>query len=462
MRGPELGEWVHLVGIGGSGMSGLGRYFKRMGKRVTGSDCVASETLEALQREGIPVFIGHREENLGEGVSMVVHSAAVPRGIPDVAAAERKGIPVHLYCEALGMISRGKKVIAVAGTHGKTTTAALIAHILVLAGKDPSFIIGGESSSLGGNGRCGSGDFFVLEACEYRRSFHSLNPLIAVVTNVEEDHLDYYLDRAEIEEAFRFFIQKVPRGGHVILDSELAAHLLPSLLHGRRVETFGISNRAHWRALDIQNEGIQRSFLMTRKGKEIGRVKLQIPGDFNVGNALAAAAAAYSAGVKFKEILNGLCSFPGVLRRFEIKMDNRILMVDDYAHHPTEIRVVLKTLRGAFPKRRLLCLFQPHQHSRTRIFLNELAESFLEADEVIVSPIYRARDNELEWNAVKGSDLAKAIQERKIQAGFFPDLESCLSYIEKGFKEDSVLVTLGAGDIFRVANELVRRFSAPS
>ncbi len=447
---------VHFVGIGGIGMSGIARILLERGCAVSGSDIRDSHTLDSLRNFGARIFIGHNPDSIPARTQLVVRSEAASPSNPEVARAASNGIPVMTYAECLGKLMRHHRGVAVSGTHGKTTTTAMIVAILRHAGLDPGFVIGGETPWLGGASAVGKGDLFVAEACEYHRSFHSLKPEIAVVNNVEEDHLDYYSGIEEITDAFGLFVEQIPERGLLVLnaDDERAMHAG----EWRRCEatTFALNRHADWTASEISSSFGFTSFRAHFRGAPWGKFCLKMSGAHNVANALAAMAVTEYLGVGEEIMVQAFAGFPGVRRRFEeLGEVNGITVVDDYAHHPTAIRATLRAARLKYPGRKIWCVFQPHQHSRTRFLLKDFARSFSEADCVVVPDIYFVRDSLCETGRVSAEDLVREISLLGGSARYIPDFDGIMEMISNDVRPGDILLTMGAGNIHEVAHRLV-------
>jgi len=453
---------VHLVGVAGSGLSGMARLLCSMGMDVTGSEPRESSTLQRLRDSGIRCMVGHSGENLPEDADLVAISAAIGSDNPEVVSARKRGIPVLKYAQLLGKLMLGKSSIAVAGTHGKTTTTAMAASVLAEAGRDPGFLMGGEYPGLGGGSRWGKGEFFVVEACEFDRSFLNFHPSLAIVTNIEEEHLDYFHSLQDIQEAFGQFVGRLPADGCLVVnsDDDHSSHLH----RYSRAPVVGFSLRpgaAHWWAEEIHPEGGGIQFRIRSAAGETARVTLRIPGIHNVKNALAVAAVLRQTGLTLEEIAGGLEKFSGVSRRFEILRREPVVVVDDYAHHPTEIAAVLRAARDTFEGRRIRLIFQPHQYSRTWRFLGQFARILADSDEAIVAEVFRARDPAEEVRRVNSAALVDRIQGldgRAVLAPTFPDI---LEYLRGTLVEGDVLICLGAGDITQLARRIARELWEP-
>jgi UDP-N-acetylmuramate--alanine ligase len=451
---------IHFVGIGGIGMSGIAEILRDRGLSVSGCDLKKSASTELLAERGIHVAIGHDPSHL-DGADLVVVTSAVRVSNAELDAAHARGIRVVKRKEMLGAIANEKRGIGVSGTHGKTTTSAMIACVLAEAGLDPTVIVGGMLRNLGTNAKAGHGDFVVVEADEYDRSFHELHPEIAVVTNIEADHLEYYETFEAIEEAFRVFVRAVTKTVVACVDDPAVAKLLSggqtllSVLGERpdksvwppHVVRYGLSEAADLRAINIEFHDRGCSFEVPG----VGFFKLFVPGEHNVRNALAAIAVARELGVSASATAAALAKFLGVDRRFQILGDYAgAIVVDDYAHHPTEIRATLSAARNGYPQRRIVALFQPHLYSRTRDFAREFAESLRTADVAIVAPIYAAREQPLEGVS------ARLIAEATDGIEFLDRSNSeILNELRRRLQPNDVFITMGAGDVHEIAEALV-------
>jgi UDP-N-acetylmuramate--alanine ligase len=452
-------EKIHFVGIGGIGMSGIAEVLLNLGFHVTGSDLKSSDTAKRLETLGAQIFYGHKVENV-QDVHVVVTSSAVRSDNPEVVEAKRRLIPVIPRAEMLAELMRMKFSVAVAGSHGKTTTTSLVASVLRNAGLDPTCVIGGRLNSLGTNAKLGSSKYLVAEADESDGSFLLLYPTIAVVTNVDMEHLDHYKDIDEIKEAFVAFMNKVPFFGLVILcvDNQNLAGLIPSLKRSHM--TYGLSEKAELRAVKLKHNGFSSSFHVLFKGNDLGEVHLATPGVHNVVNSLAAIAVGLELDIDFKHIREALGQFAGIGRRLEVKYDKEIKLIDDYGHHPTEIRATLSAIRDMW-KGRIIVAFQPHRYSRTKALLEEFVKSFIDADMLIVTEIYAASEEKID--GVSGSLLADRIRsEGHSNVLFAPTKEEIISMITRLVRPGDMVVTLGAGDITKVGDELSALWSKKS
>jgi UDP-N-acetylmuramate--alanine ligase len=440
---------VHLVGIGGAGMSGIARILHQRGDVVTGSDQAASPFSDSLADLGVKVWIGHSADH-GVGADVVVASSAVSEANVELAAARAAGVPVLRRDAFLPELTAGSKVVAVAGTHGKTTTTGWIAWVLRQAGRDPSFLAGGILTDLGANAGAGRGKDFVLEADEYDRTFLGLHPAVAVVTNVEYDHPDCYPTPDEFQAAFAQFANQVTELLIACADDPGAAALQPA----RAVRlTYGLGPDAEWRAEELRpNSAGGMDFLASRQGELVGLMRTRLPGDHNVVNALGALAAVDHLGVPLVDARQALAEFHGAARRFEVIGEvSGVVVIDDYAHHPSEIRATLSGARRRYPEAQIWAVFQPHTFSRTRTFLNEWPAALGQADHVVVTAIYAARepnDPDLE---------GAAIVERMMHpdARYIPGLDDAAEEVLSRVRPGSVVLTMSAGDGNRVGKRVL-------
>jgi len=441
---------IHFVGIGGIGMSGIAEILLVQGFAISGSDLNRSETTEHLERLGATIHYGHAATNVA-GADVVVYSSAVrPDNNVETLEAQRNNIPIIRRAEMLMELSRLQFCCAIAGTHGKTTTTSMCGLVMMGGALDPTVIVGGRLKGLGGsNARLGKGQWIVLEADEYDRSFLSLLPTIAVLTNVEADHLDIYTDLEDIHGAFLEFANKVPFYGsvHVCLDDAGVRQLLPGIK--RKVVTFGMSPQCDVRAVDVTWNERHTTFDVETGGNRLGTISLQVPGDHNVRNALAAISVGLQVGIPFDAIARALAEFSGVNRRFELKGNifDGVTWVDDYAHHPTEIRATLSAARRGW-KKRIVAVFQPHTFTRTRDFADEFATSFDDADVLVITDVYAAREQPID--GVDGAMLAEKIRlaghRNVVYVQHKTELASALANLAR---PDDLLITMGAGDVYR-------------
>jgi len=449
---------LHFVGIGGIGMSGIAEILLDQGFTISGSDKSLSEVTERLQSLGAIIYEGHRAENVAPDVDTVVYSSAVAAENPEVQEAIRRKIPVVRRAEMLAEVMRLKYGIGIAGTHGKTTTTSMTSLVLMEGGLDPTVIVGGKLSGLGGtNARLGKGEFIVVEADEFDRSFLSITPTIAVLTTLEADHLDCYRDLEDIKGAFIQFANKVPFYGFVVLnlDEPALQDILPQLSK-KKVITYGLhSPQADIQALDITHKENTTTFTVARGYEELGHITLQIPGRHNVQNALAAIAVGLNLGVPFEKAKSGIEKFTGVYRRWEKKGEaNGITVYDDYAHHPTECKATLTGAKSGW-KRRVVCVFQPHLYSRTRDFYEEFGKAFLLADVLVVTDVYPAREEPIQ--GVTGELIINAAKKYgHKETHYVKDKKDIPAYLKTITKKGDIVITMGAGDIWKYGEQFLK------
>ena len=453
MDGLPTGGAVHFVGIGGAGMSGLAEAALRAGYRVTGCDASEGDTVEHLRGLGAEVFIGHSAEHAEDADALVVTSA-VPTDHPELEAAARRGIPVVKRAAALGAWVRRGRTIGVAGTHGKTTTTAMTAEILTAAGLDPTAFVGGTVASWDSNVRVGSDTWFVVEADEFDRSFLSLDPDVAIVTNVEADHLDIYGDPSGVDRAFEAYLERVRADGSVVAcaDDAGASRLIQSIRTD--TVTYGLNAGSMLRAVDLRADRGTSRFSVWERGEDRGPLAVAAPGVHNVRNALGAAAAARTLGLSWASIRDGLARFRGVRRRFQtVGSAQDVVVVDDYAHHPTEVRATLDAARRAFPEQRIVAVFQPHLYSRTRDFHAEFGRALALADVVWVTGIYPAREAPIP--GVTGDLVAEAARGAGAVTHYHEPLDDLAEVVGGHLDAGDLCLTMGAGSIERVGGELI-------
>jgi UDP-N-acetylmuramate--alanine ligase len=449
---------IHLIGVGGCGMYGAARILVQSGARVSGSDQKDFAGAGTLVGGGATVRIGHNGGQVDATVELVVRSAAVPDENPEVVTARALGIPIICYAELLGAITRTRRGMAIAGTHGKSTTTALAAHTLRHAGLDPAFIVGAQSTQLGGSSGVGAGPHFVVEACEFARSFLHLRPYSAAILNIDADHLDCYRDVEEIEATFGAFAANVAPDGLLVVNHEDPRAKRAARSAGCAVQSCGFGPGAYWRATNLRCRQGCYSFVLRREGRPLATCSLRIAGMHNVANALAAAALAAHAGAGLEAIAEALGTFAGVQRRMTHRGTGRgVTIVDDYAHHPTEIRATLAALRSRYAPKRMWVVFQPHQASRTRLLMDEFAAAFKDADIVIIPDIYSVRDTDADRAAVTSAALASRICLAGRAAHYLPGLADVCDHLERSVSAGDVVVTMGAGDVWQVADGLVQR-----
>jgi UDP-N-acetylmuramate--alanine ligase len=446
---------IHFVGIGGIGMSGIAEVLLNLGYQVSGSDLRESEITMRLAQLGGEIAFGHRAENVGNA-DVVVTSTAVRAGNPEVVEANRRMIPVIPRAEMLAELMRMKYGIAVAGTHGKTTTTSMVSTILVHGGIDPTAVIGGRLDAFGSNAKLGQGKFLVAEADESDGSFLKLSPTIAVVTNVDADHLDYYSDLDEIKRTFVDFINKVPFFGLAVLclDDANIQGLIPQVK--KRFVTYGFSTQADFSATAVEHSGSRTAFTVHHRGRELGRVSFRMPGRHNVLNAMAAIAVAMELEIPFERIVEGLRDFGGVQRRFQIKAEvGGVMVVDDYGHHPAEIKATLAAARSGW-NRRVVVLFQPHRYSRTQALFDEFVTAFYQADHLALMDVYAAGEDPIE--GVDAGSLARGIAGHGHKdAHFVGGREAALEHLLATVREGDMVITLGAGSVWQVGEDLAKR-----
>lgn len=449
---------VHFVGIGGIGMSGIAEILINQGFEISGSDAALSEVTKRLSDLGAKVYEGHSGENVKD-VDVLVYSSAVTTDNPEVMAAVDRNIPVIKRAEMLAETMRMKYGIGIAGTHGKTTTTSMVGLTLTDGGIDPTIIVGGKLSGLGGtNARLGNGEFIVVEADEFDRTFLKLTPTIAALTTLESEHLDTYKDLDDLKTAFIEFVNKVPFYGFVVLclDEPALQDIMPQI--NKTIFTYGLSAQADIRAIDIEHDGFTSEYTVIYKGKNLGRIKLNIPGVHYVQNSLVAVTIGMELGIDFKIIKKALEKFSGVYRRFETKYNKEVLVIDDYAHHPTETTVTLKGIRSGW-NRRLVAVFQPHLYSRTKDFYQEFGRSFLNSDVFICTDVYPAREKPIE--GITGrliADITKKFGHKNVH--YVEDKNSIPAKLMELKEDGDIIVTMGAGDIWKYGEKFVELLKA--
>ena len=451
---------AHLVGIGGSGLSAIASVLLDNGWNVSGCDTSVSASAHALAQRGVRIYQAHSPGHV-EGVDVVLISSAIASDNPEIASARARGIPVQKRAEFLGGYLAGRQVVAVAGTHGKTTTTGLIAFMLDRAGLDPSFIVGGVLADYGANARSGASAIFVIEADEYDGMFLGLSPSVAVVTSVEHDHPDCFPTPEAMQEAYRQFSQRVAPGGHLIVcaDDPRAMDIGEvASRSGTRVSYYGLNRQAEWKADAIQSNSAGGSdFLVVRGRQTLGLARSRLPGLHNVANSLAAFAVADHFQVGFNAARGALAEFRGVGRRFEFKGEARgVIVVDDYAHHPTEIRATLAAARRRYPGRAIWAMFQPHTFSRTRALLADFAASFRDADHVVVTEIFRAREKD--DPTLSGRDILARMDHS--DARYISRLDEAADDLAARLESGDVLITLSAGDGHTVGEKVLEKLGS--
>lgn len=450
------GKRVHFIGIGGCGMSGLARILHDAGAIVTGSEPKPGPATFELARRGIHITRDQIGEQLELGIDLVVRTAAVKDDNPEFQSACALGLPHLKYAQLLGEVMQERLGVAVAGTHGKSTTTAMIAYALTHTDQSPSWVVGGTVDQLGGSSASGRGKAFVVEACEFDRSFHNLHPSVALVTNIEADHLDCYKDLYEIIESFRGFLQLVPPDGLVLCngaDSNVARVLTGV---SAEVHTVAIQQDATWSVRQVRIVDGLHCGVIVHDGREVAELRLGVAGLHNLFNGAMAVAACFACGVSPDRAAEALRGFTGVARRMtRLGTYRGATIVDDYAHHPTEIRATLAAIRQQYQPKRLFCVFQPHQHSRTRLLLEEFAGCFAAADSVLLPDIYNCRDTEADRQAINSAILAGRISANGVDACYIPGFPSLVGHLKCQLSPGDLVVTMGAGNVYEIGRELI-------
>lgn len=453
-----VGQRVHLIGIGGAGMSGAAKLCAELGAKVAGSDLTAFDGIGDLVSSGVRVSLGHRREFLDADVDLVIYSAAIPHANPELQEAVQRGLPVLKYAEFLGALMNARSGIAIAGTHGKSTTTGMTAHAFRTASMDPTFVVGARSTQLGGSAAVGTGRHMIVESCEFDRSFLQLYPQAAVILNLEADHLDCYKDFSEIVEAFGQFASNVDPGGVIVCSAEDRWARQAAQMGSARVETFGFAEDADWRADNLVADRGRYSFDVRYRGSAHVSGRLSIPGIYNVSNALAVIAMAHHGGADPELVAHGVAEYSGVHRRMEYRGQSRgITIVDDYAHHPTEIRATIEAARFRYEPKRTWVIFQPHQCRRTDDFMDDFADSFSHVDEIVVPAVYGARESDADACRDRAMELVERIRARGHRARFVPNVGDVAGGMVQELIAGDLVVTMGAGDVWKVADELVDR-----
>lgn len=448
---------IYFVGIGGISMSGLAEILLKEGFTVSGSDNKASDLTVRLESHGAKIMIGQKASNITDDIDLIVYTAAIHQDNPEWQSAKAAGLPMLSRAEFLGqLMDNYARSIAVSGTHGKTTTTSMIAHILLAADTDPTISVGGKLSSIGGNIRVGGSDVFLTEACEYTNSFLNFHPRYSIILNIEEDHMDFFKDIQDIRNSFHRFAKNTSKDGVLILNSaiEHPEEIVSDL--EEKVVTFGITGSEDYTATNITyNKNACPSFTYVCGQKACGHVTLNVPGKHNISNALSAIAFAKEAGFDDDTIIRGLESFGGTERRFQYKGKlGDITVIDDYAHHPTEITATLTAAKN-YPHDRIVCVFQPHTYTRTKAFWNEFASALALADMVILADVYAAR--ETDTLGIRSEDLAAEIRKLGTESYYFPSFDAIEKFLlEKCINKD-LLITMGAGDVYQIGESLLGR-----
>lgn len=445
---------IHFIGIGGISMSALAMIMLKRDWKVTGSDLRESTLTDRLRIAGAGITCSHLADNVN-GADVIVFTSAVKSDNPELVRAKELGIPIYSRAELLGdLMAEAAVGIAISGSHGKTTTTAMVGLMLDLAGCQPTVLVGGELEAIHGNVKVGNGDYLVAEACEYFDNFLSLKPQIGIILNIDADHFDYFKDLEQIKLAFRRFAELIPPDGALIvcLDDANVTSILPGL--GCHVISYGLAAGADWQARDVQLHAGGSQFTVYHQGERMGIVRLWVPGQHNVFNALAAFAVGYLVGLPMPTIAGTLEAYHGTHRRFEYLGEfNMAAIYDDYAHHPAEIKATLSAARTYSPKR-LLCVFQPHTYTRTKALMQEFALAFGEADQVVIADIYAAREKDT--YGVHSGQLAEQMQTTHCDARHIGSLQQAADYLRQELRPGDLLITMGAGDVYQVANMLLQ------
>ncbi len=446
---------IHFIGIGGISMSGLAEILLEENFTVQGSDARESELTRHLEKKGITVFYGQRASNIIDGIDLVVYTAAIAEDNPEFAAARAKGLPMISRAELLGQIMDNySRSIAVSGTHGKTTTTSMISQILLSADTDPTVTVGGILKAIDGNLRVGKSDVFISEACEYTNSFLHFYPKYSIILNVEAEHLDFFKDIQDIRHSFRRFAENTQKDGVLIVNGEIENYRELTEGLSPRVITFGLNDSCDYYPKDISfDAGACATFTAMYRGSEMMTVSLGVPGIHNVSNALAAIALAVEMKLRQEDILKGLLAFGGADRRFQYKGTvDGVTVIDDYAHHPTEIRATLKAAEN-YPHKRLVLVFQPHTYSRTKAFLDDFAEVLSMADIVVLADIFAAREKNT--YGVSARDILVRLQQKGVDCHYFPSFEEIEKFLLKTCINNDLLITMGAGNIVTVGEHIL-------
>ncbi len=447
---------IHCIGIGGVGLSAIAEILLARGYRVSGSDMKQSDLTEHLAAKGAEIHIGHRESNV-EHADLIIYSAAIAEENPEIIRAREKNIPLASRAEILGILMEDyKNSIAISGTHGKTTTTSMVSLILENAGLDPTILVGGNLSEIGGNVKVGGSQYFVTEACEYRDSFLKLHPRIEVILNIDSDHLDYFKDIEHIVNSFDKFAKAVPPGGKIIAyDANPFVNRI--IRNIEEAVTYGYNENSTYHIAEVSFDGEgMPCFAVNYHGECLGKLKLQVPGEHNILNAAGAFACCHQLGVSPAVIVETLHDFKGTQRRFDMigTTKNGVKLVDDYAHHPTEIKATLSAAHN-IPHNRLWCLFQPHTYTRTLALFDEFADAFDEADILILAEIYAAREKNI--YKISSKELSEEIKrkhpEKKVY--YMNTFEEIANYVNKNATTGDLVITMGAGDIYKVGEQII-------
>ncbi len=445
---------IHFVGIGGIGMSGLALIFDNLGFRISGSDIKRSTITDDLRKVGIKVKYGHRKENVMDK-DVVVYSTAVKDDNCEIAEAKRLGIPVIHRSELLAELTRIKNAVCISGTHGKTTTSSIVGEVLEKGGLEPTTIVGGIVIKRRSQAKYGRGDYLVCEADESDKSFLRLLPSYAVITNVEPEHLEYYKDLREIEDNFVYFASHVPFWGCVFLGVDSSSNLNIKERIKRRIVTYGLSEGAQLRAFDLKHKNFGSTFMVSWNGRILGKFEINVPGRHNVANSLAAIGLGLELGISKGTIMRALRDFRGVHRRIEHHGNiDRIMVFEDYGHHPTEISVTLQTLKEYFPDKRIIAVFQPHRYTRTYYLFDQFSRAFIFANVVIVTEIYPA--HEIPIPGINGEALSRRIRKEQNNVFFMKSFSEILAFLKRTVQPNDIIIVQGAGDINNIIPQIFK------
>jgi len=449
---------IHFMGIGGISMSGLAEILMNEGFTVTGSDAKESELTKHLETKGAKITIGQRAENINaDQTDVVVYTAAISETNPEFIAAKKANLPMLTRAELLGQIMDNyENSVAIAGTHGKTTTTSMLSHIFLAGKLDPTITVGGILESIGGNIRVGESENFLCEACEYTNSFLNFRPRYSIILNIEEDHMDFFKDLDDIRNSFRKFAGNTPANGVTMINHDIQNYEAIVKDYPQSIYTYGFTEDADFYATDITyDEKACGSFTLMQGKESICKIHLHVPGRHNVSNATAAAGLAHIMGVDSDAIVAGLAQFGGADRRFQYKGTfNGVTVIDDYAHHPTEIRATLTAAQN-YPHNKLIVCFQPHTYSRTKAFLNDFAEVLSTADMVVLADIYAAREKNT--YGVYSTDILNLLKEKNCDAYYFPSFEEIEKFLQKNCMNGDLLITMGAGNVVEIGEALVSK-----
>ena len=443
---------IHMIGIGGVSMSGLAEILKNKGYIVTGSDINSTHLTDTLTENNIPVFFNHDEKNV-IGADAVIYTAAIKKDNPEYLYAQINNIPLIERSVLLGEITKMfNNTIAIAGTHGKTTTTSMLSVAFLEANMDPTISVGGELPAINSNYKIGNSEYFLTEACEYVESFLTLSPHCAIILNIEEDHLDYYKDINHIISSFNKFADKIDSNGYLVINND-DTNCANVSSQASRI-TFGIETPSRFMAKNINMNSDFTEFDFVENDKTITKIKLIVPGKHNIYNALACLSVCKLYNLPIEKVVDALSTFTGAKRRFEFKgSKNGILIYDDYAHHPSEIKATLKAAKSK-QKNKIWCVFQPHTYTRTKALLNEFSESFYDADTVIITDIYAAREKDT--GEISAKDLVDKISSTSNNAIYIKDFENIESYLVENAKENDLVFTIGAGNVYKIGEDLLR------